>query len=45
MIAWWWSVILFLAGFFVGVILMGVCSAGYLHTEKEWQKDEQRENG
>lgn len=39
--AWWWSILLFLAGAFVGAVLMGVIAYDNVKRSKErWNDDE-----
>jgi len=34
--AWWWSILLFIAGACVGAVVMGVCAYDSVHNGKKW---------
>ena len=40
--AWWWSVLLFIGGMFVGVVLMAALAANSAYFAKEERDREQR---
>lgn len=43
--SWWWSVLLFIGGIFVGVVLMAALAANSAYWVKEEKKIEQRKTG
>jgi len=40
--AWWWSILLFIAGACVGAVVMGVCAYDSTHNGKKWWEDNEQ---
>lgn len=38
--AWWWGILLFVAGACAGAIVMGVCAYDNAHSGRKWWEDD-----